>query len=67
MQKTPTSNGAEAGSSGMPLLDTPDKMAPLLREANHLHTVEHFHVELLNTRRRLIEMRSICQGTWNTL
>jgi hypothetical protein len=67
MQKTPTSNGAAAGCSGILLLDTPEKMAALLREANHLHTVEHFLIALLNARPRLIEIRSICQGPWNTL
>lgn len=50
-----------------PLLDTPEKVADLLREANRLYTVEHFQVALLNTRRRLIEVRKICQGTLDTL
>lgn len=60
VQKEPTSNGAAAGCSGILLLDTPDKMAPLIREANCLHTVAHFKIALLITRRRLIEKRGIC-------
>ena len=36
-----------------PLLDTPDRVADLLREENRAYTVETFQVVLLNTRRRL--------------
>jgi DNA repair protein RadC len=50
-----------------PLLDTPDKVADLLREDNRLYRVETFQVVLLNTRRRLIGVHSISQGTLDTL
>ncbi|MBM3839979.1 MAG: JAB domain-containing protein [Verrucomicrobia bacterium] len=50
-----------------PLLDTPQRIADLLREANRLYDVEHFQVLLLNTRRRLIRMEDISQGTLDTL
>src|SRR5688500_18685207 len=36
-----------------PLLDTPERVANLLREENRLYEVESFQVLLLNTRRRL--------------
>jgi DNA repair protein RadC len=50
-----------------PLLDTPDAVANLLREANRLYTVEVFQVALLNTRRRLITVQMVSQGTLDTL
>jgi DNA repair protein RadC len=50
-----------------PLLDTPDSIATLLREENRLHSVETFQVVLLNTRRRLIRVDPISQGTLDTL
>lgn len=50
-----------------PLLDTPDAVANLLREANRLYTVEVFQVALLNTRRRLIAVQMVSQGTLDTL
>src|SRR5690348_10033260 len=34
-----------------PVLDTPERIAELLREENRLYDVEHFQVVLLNTRR----------------
>ena len=49
------------------LLDTPDRVADLLREANRLHAVEHFQTVLLNARRRLIRVEHISQGTLDTL
>lgn len=45
-----------------PLLDTPELIADLLREANRVYTVENFQVVLLNTRRRLIRVVNISQG-----
>lgn len=50
-----------------PLLDTPDKVADLLREENRLYKVETFQVVLLNTRRRLIGVQHVSQGTLDTL
>ncbi|MBI2949997.1 MAG: DNA repair protein RadC, partial [Verrucomicrobia bacterium] len=50
-----------------PLLDTPQRVADLLREANRLYDVEHFQVLLLNTRRRLIRLEEISQGTLDTI
>lgn len=50
-----------------PLLDTPDKVADLLREENRLYKVETFQVVLLNTRRRLIGVHNVSQGTLDTL
>jgi DNA repair protein RadC len=50
-----------------PLLDTPERIADLLREENRLYTVENFQVVFLNTRRRLIAVQNISQGTLDTL
>ena len=50
-----------------PLLDTPDRVADLLREQNRAYTVEYFQVLFLNTRRRMIGMQNISQGTLDTL
>jgi DNA repair protein RadC len=50
-----------------PLLDTPERVADLLREQNRAYTVEHFQVVFLNTRRRLIGMQNLSQGTLDTL
>jgi DNA repair protein RadC len=50
-----------------PLLDTPERLADLLREANRVYTVEHFQVVLLNTRRRLIRVLDLSQGTLDTI
>jgi len=49
------------------LLDTPDAIAGLLREDARLRQVETFQVVLLNTRRRLIEITRISEGTLDTL
>ena len=49
------------------LMDTPERVANLLREENRLHTVEHFQVVLLNTRRHLIGVQHITQGNLDTL
>lgn len=50
-----------------PLLDTPERIADLLREDNRMHQVETFQVVLLNTRRRLIRVDHVSQGTLDTL
>ena len=50
-----------------PLLDTAERIADLLREENRLYEVETFQSVLLNTRRRLIRVEQISQGTLDTL
>lgn len=50
-----------------PLLDTPERVADLLREEFRECPVESFQVILLNTRRRLIRIERISQGTLDTL
>jgi DNA repair protein RadC len=50
-----------------PMLDTPDRVADYLREANRLLEVETFQAVLLNTRRRLIRMETLSQGTLDTI
>ena len=50
-----------------PVLDTPQTIADLLREENRFYEVECFQVLLLNTRRRLIRLEKISQGTLDTL
>jgi DNA repair protein RadC len=49
------------------LLDTPERIADMLREQNRAYPVETFQVVLLNTRRRLIGVEFISQGTLDTL
>ena len=44
------------------LLDTPERIADLLREPNRACQVETFQVVFLNTRRRLIAVEAISQG-----
>lgn len=50
-----------------PLLDTPERVADLLREQNRAYTVENFQVVFLNTRRRMIGVQNIAQGTLDTI
>jgi DNA repair protein RadC len=50
-----------------PVLDNPETVAALLREDNRVYEVEHFQVLLLNTRRRLIRLETISQGTLDTI
>ena len=50
-----------------PVLDTPERIADLLREANRLYDVEYFQAVLLNTRRKLIRVEQISQGTLDTI
>ncbi len=50
-----------------PTLDNPESIAGLLREENRVYEVEHFQVVLLNTRRKLISVQKISQGTLDTI
>jgi DNA repair protein RadC len=50
-----------------PLLDNAERVADLLREDSRALEVERFIVMLLNTRRRLIRMETISQGTLDTI
>ncbi|HOX57724.1 MAG TPA: DNA repair protein RadC [Candidatus Paceibacterota bacterium] len=50
-----------------PVLDTPEAVANLMREDARLRSVETFHVLLLNTRRRLISVVKISDGTLDTI
>jgi DNA repair protein RadC len=50
-----------------PTLDTPERIADLLREENRAYEVENFQVVLLNTRRKLIRVEKISQGTLDTI
>jgi DNA repair protein RadC len=58
---------AEELRSEAPLLDTPERVADLLREDNRMFDVEHFQVVLLNTRRRLIRVEKLSQGTLDSI
>ncbi len=48
-------------------LDTPERIAELLREENRMYEVENFQVVLLNTRRKLIRVDNISHGTLDTI
>jgi len=50
-----------------PTLDTPERIADLLREEARHYSIESFQVVLLNTRRRLIGIERISQGTLDTI
>jgi DNA repair protein RadC len=50
-----------------PVLDTPEAVAALMREDIRLREVETFQVLLLNTRRRLIKVEKIADGTLDTI
>ena len=50
-----------------PLLDNPESIAGLMREECRLYDVEHFHAVLLNTRRKLIRIEKISQGTLDSV
>jgi len=54
---------AEELRSEAPVLDTPETVAALMREDVRLRSVEAFQVLLLNTRRRLISVVKIADGT----
>jgi DNA repair protein RadC len=53
--------------SESPVLDHPEVIAHLLREENRVREVETLQVLLLNTRRRLIRIEEVSQGTLDTL
>ncbi len=53
--------------SESPLLDTPEGVADLLREEVRRFEVESFFAVLLNTRRRLIRVEPVSQGTLDTI
>ncbi len=50
-----------------PLLDTPERVADLLREENRAYRVENLQVVFLNTRRRLLGVQNLSQGTLDML
>jgi DNA repair protein RadC len=50
-----------------PMLDSPERVADYLRESNRLLEVETFQAVLLNTRRRLIRVEQLSQGTLDTI
>lgn len=50
-----------------PTLDSPDRVADLLREDNRLLDVEHLQILLLNARRKLIRIEKISQGTLDSI
>jgi len=50
-----------------PVLDNPDSVAELLRSGSLVNAVEVFQVLLLNTRRRLVSIVKISDGTLDTL
>ena len=50
-----------------PVLDNPENVVRLLRGKNLVKSVETLQVLLLNTRRRLIRVESISQGTLDTI
>lgn len=50
-----------------PLMDTPERVADFLREPNRTYVVENFQVVFLNTRRRMIGVQNISQGTLDTI
>ena len=50
-----------------PVLDNPGAVADLLREQNRAKSVETFQILLLTTRKRLIRVEQVSQGTLDTL
>src|SRR5687768_7068290 len=50
-----------------PVLDCPENVASMLREDARFYEVETFQIVLLNTRRRLIRIEKISQGTLDTI
>jgi len=64
---TLASKMAEELQRESPVLDTPEAVAGLLREHNRVMEVETFQILLLNTRRRLIRVEQVSQGTLDTI
>lgn len=58
---------AEERLGESPLLDTPERVAELMRERFRDAEVEHLHVLLLNTRRKLVRWVALSQGTLDSL
>jgi DNA repair protein RadC len=58
---------AEEMRGEAPLLESPEAVAGLMREQTRLQRVETFQVVLLNTRRRLIRVAQISNGTLDTI
>lgn len=58
---------AKEARNESPVLDTPELVANLLREEARTSEVERFYVVLLNTRRRLIRIAPITQGTLDSI
>ncbi len=50
-----------------PVLDTPEAVLILMREESRVKDIEQFQVLLLNTRRRLMQVVKIADGTLDTL
>ena len=50
-----------------PMLDSPERIAALLREEARTYDVEHLVVLLLDTRRRLIRLERISHGTLDSI
>lgn len=50
-----------------PVMDNPESIAGFLREQNRAYTVESLQVIFLNTRRRMIGVQTISNGTLDTL
>ena len=50
-----------------PVLDNPATVVSYMREANRLKNVESFQALLLNTRKRLIRVEEISDGTLDTI
>jgi len=50
-----------------PTLDSPERVADLLREDNRFFDVEHLQILLLNTRKKLIRIEKISQGTLDSI
>lgn len=50
-----------------PVLDNPETVVSFIRESNRLKIVESFQILLLNTRKRLIRMEEVSEGTLDTI
>ena len=64
---TLASKMAEELQRESPVLDNPEAIVRLLREQNRVKDVETFQILLLNTRRRLIRVEQVSQGTLDTI
>ena len=58
---------AREQAKATPIMDTPERIADLLREESRKYAVEHFQIVLLNTRRKLIHVQHVSDGTLDTL